>query len=417
MAALLQSRAGPWQPAIQLDGQINIVRCCNSPLARSLVLLSTDIAVHVYETVVNDTSLSFAPVTSFLVGSRTTAAAWSPGSSYDTGEDAGDECKITIIVATDTQELRLLQSFGKKDQPENRLLGRTGIDVNDIAWCMVPGYEQYVAVAGNDGTLQLWDLETESGEPSHTDIYLETSLLSVSFHVKMPKLLYVIDAAGVSRLVDWLASMESPSGDAQSTLALADPETLAEYTTQGIRATGSGTWQPQDPDLIGALLGTRWSVWNAGGTESNPSRPVASGELSGTANALGRIPSGGGFRWCSTNPRLFAVFVPALSAALLAQTGCVTESTGSVKNAFSLQVCDLAFLHNPWGVDVNSVSPFTGRAIDMETTGSGAAGVHATLPTAYGISDADWTPQRVGAYDVLLVAVGSQIIPVPATAT
>lgn len=282
---------------------------------------------------------------------------------------------------------------------------------------MVPGYEQYVAVAGDDGTLQLWDLESESGESRHTDIYVDAPLLSVSFHEKMPKLLCVIDAAGVIRLVDWLASMAGPSGELQSTLALSSPDTLAEYATMRLCATGGGTWQPQDPNLIGALLGTRWSVWNASATDSNPSRPVAGGDLSGATGALGRIPSGGGFRWCPTNSRLFAVFVPALSASLLAQTGCVTDTSSGVKNAYALQVCDLAFLHNPWGVDVHSQAPFSGQATDMEITGSDYGGVHATLPTAHGISDAEWTPVRVGTYDVLLVAVGHHLVPVPATAT
>lgn len=281
---------------------------------------------------------------------------------------------------------------------------------------MVPGYEQYVAVAGDDGTLQLWDLEPESGIPVHTDILFGTSLLSVAFHAQMPKLLYVVDAAGVSRLIDWLASLEGPAGDVQTMLALAEPTTLAEYATEGVRAVGNGTWQAQDPALIGALLGTRWSVWNTGAADSNPSRPVASGEICGAAGALGRMPGGGGFRWCPTNPRLFAVYVPALSASLLAQTGCTAEAAGGVQNAPALQICDLAFLQSPWAVDVHALAPFSGRAVDMEVVGA-EIGVHATLPTAHGISDADWMPHRVGAYDVLLVAVGHQLVPVPATAT
>lgn len=98
MAAHLQTRAGPWQPAVQLDSAINIVRCCNAPLARNLVLLSTDVAVYVYEAVARDSHLAFRAVTSFLVGSRVTAAAWSPGTSYESGEGAMEECKITCVA-------------------------------------------------------------------------------------------------------------------------------------------------------------------------------------------------------------------------------------------------------------------------------------------------------------------------------
>ena len=103
MAARLQSRAGPWQPDVKLDSTINIVRCCSAPLARNLVLLcmflanaATDLAVHVYETVSDGTRVSFSPVTSFLIGSRVTAAAWSPGTSYE-ADEASKECKITYV--------------------------------------------------------------------------------------------------------------------------------------------------------------------------------------------------------------------------------------------------------------------------------------------------------------------------------
>lgn len=290
------------------------------------------------------------------------------------------------------------------------------MDVNDLAWCSASGYEQYLAAAGDEGTLQIWDLEPADGsaEPRCTSLTFFTPLLSVSFHQHLPKLLLVMDGAGVGRLVDWLASVVEPAPlDPQVVMTFAAPDALATNTLQGTEAAGGAAWQPQDPNVIGAMLGAQWSVWNTGATHMNPARPTATGLV--TTGEVGPMPSGGGFRWCPTNARLFAVFLPVVSPSVLSQAGFAPGSM-KAQTVFSVQVFDSAFPDRPKMIDAQSTLPYRPQhPIDLAAAESAGAEAGASVPTAFPVADVSWLPSRAGPYDVLLLAVGRELVPVPIT--
>ena len=248
-------------------------------------MIVTETAVHVYATSDESPNLSFEPVTSFFLGCRATGASWSPSTQH-----ASTAWRIEILVATETNELRLLESVrqGSEASTSNKKLADTYARVTDLAWCASPGYESYAAAACSDGTVRLWDLE--GGCRTH---YLNSAVLSVAFHPKVPKLLLAMESSGVGYLLDWLAS----DGEVRTAASFHEPITLGAHATQHYEAQGAAAWQAQDADMVGALLGSRWCVWNV----HEASVPVASGQL--------HQPSvHGGLRFCPTNSRLFAVF-------------------------------------------------------------------------------------------------------------
>ena len=144
MSIPLQARSGAWQPALELLEPISLVRCCTSPLGRNLCMIVTETAVHVYVTSDESPNLSFEPVTSFFLGCRATGASWSPSTQH-----ASTAWRIEILVATETNELRLLESVrqGSEASTSNKKLADTHARVSDLAWCASAGYESYAAAA------------------------------------------------------------------------------------------------------------------------------------------------------------------------------------------------------------------------------------------------------------------------------
>lgn len=366
-----------------------------------------------------EASLTFVPVTSFFLGCETTAAAWSPGTSYMGGIKSSNEdeksWRLDVVVATETNELRLLQAYGPELDTSNRLLGETHGAVTDVAWCPASGYESYVATAGEDGVIQLWNLEPQAESefpmedgaedaaaaagPTCRALYLDCAVLSLSFHPKVPKLLLAIESSGVGHLIDWLASHD----EVRITASFHDPVTLGMSMTQRMDMQGAGAWQMQDSDIVGALLGPRWGVWNI---SNGSSAPVAQGSLRGVDETCH-----GGFRFCPTNSRLFAIYVSSVPGHILAQSGYTTGAVSKGQTAATVQVFDSAFPATPRALDVYKQAPFQSHKVSLETTGRSST---TTLPAAYGVSSVDWLPRRVGSYDVLLVAVGCQLLPIPA---
>lgn len=290
---------------------------------------------------------------------------------------------------------------------EVTVVGQTHTVYNDLAWCATPGYEQYIAGAGQDCTLQLWDMDPPEGPPRCFTRPLDAPVQTVAFHTKVPKLLLTVEASGVGRLIDWLATIAPGVHTVQSAAAFAEPHAAAAFATQHTPTPGRAAWQAQDPDTIGALLGSRWSVWNVGAQSAQPTRPMTTGVLS-----AGALPSAGHFAFCPTNARLFAVAVPGVSPALLAQSGYVAAPSGTSTYA-AVQLYDSAFPQSPQKIDIHKQTPSVPDSVDLDTTGTSDP---PTLPRAYSVASVDWLPHRIGPYDVLLVAIGTRIVPIPARA-
>lgn len=402
MAVPLQARGGAWQPALELDEPIVLVRCCMSPMARSLCMFATHTGVHVYAAHTpahGEPSIALEYVTSFFLGSRATAATWSPSTLYTRNESGATSWRIEILAATDAGDVRILEALreeGGERTTTTRHIASTPAQVLDAAWCTAPNYESYAATACADGTAYVWNLEPDNVQC--TPLYLDTSVLSVAFHPKVPKLLLTVESSGVGRLIDWLASRD----EMRTTASFHEPMTLGAHATHKHEAQGAAAWQAQDADMVGALFGTRWCVWNVNASPV----PVASGQL-----ALPTSGAVGGFRFCPTNPRLFAVYVSALPHHVRAQSGYDgTASAASSASTSAVHVFDSAFPTSPRGVDVHCQTPHTSDSVRLNDTGIAST---STVPTAHGVQSIDWLPRKVGAYDVLLVGVGRRIVPVP----
>ncbi|WFD28072.1 hypothetical protein MNAN1_003080 [Malassezia nana] len=347
-------------------------------------------------------NLTLKPVTSFFVGSRVCSAAWSPSTAY---EGDNKEWRLDIVVATELMELRLLEAYGPDGSSTQRKLGDTHARINDLVWCPTPGYESFVVAGTASGVVQVWNLEsneTDSTElaASCKQLYLDSSVLSVSFHPRIPKLLFTLESSGVGRMIDWLASDE----ELRTVVTFYEPYTLGAHTTQLTEAQGAGAWQSQDSDIMGALLGSRWCVWNV--SEGNPVE-VASGVLHSGVHSS---HESGGFRFCPTNSRLFALYTSSVPSQVLSRTGFQASSSRLTDNSAAVYVVDSALPTSARPVDVHYETPMQGRSVLLDSTGCQGQG---TLPCAYGASSMDWIPRQVGAYDVLLVSVGRRLIPVP----
>lgn len=348
-------------------------------------------------------ALTFKPVTSFFVGSHVQSAAWSPSTAYDM-DGEGKEWRLDIVVATDLMELRLLEAYGPEGSSTQRKLGDTHARINDLAWCPASGYESYVVAGTATGVVQVWNLEQEDVDAaaSYKPLYLDSSVLSVGFHPRVPKLLFTLESNGIGRMIDWLASGD----ELRTTASFYEPSALGAHTTQLMEVQGAGAWQSQDSDIVGALLGTRWCVWNV--SESMP-KAVATGTLhSGGAGAGAHEPNG--LRFCATNSRLFALYTSSVPSQVLSRTGFPTGSNRLTSDSAAVYVVDSAFPSSPRPVHVHDQTPMHGGPVLLDGTGCQGQG---TLPCAYGASSMDWMARRVGAYDMLLVAIGRRVVPVP----
>jgi len=128
-------------------------------------------------------------------------------------------------------------------------------------------------------------------------------LLTVSSHPGNSSQFCVADANGTVHLVDWQTALDSDERSASWRMhrvcEMYDPRKLADSITGvGQRSlTGGAGWKPQDTNIFGATFGSRWLVWDLRRLQGG--KPVAAGE----AFAEG----GHRFKWCPTDPHLFAV--------------------------------------------------------------------------------------------------------------
>lgn len=97
-----------------------------------------------------------------------------------------------------------------------------------------------------------------------------------------------------------------------------DPEYLGR-SAQGISTAwgGGASWKPSDPEIFGATYGSKWHIWSQKSLQGG--KPIESGDAfpegghrfryASRLRPLWHIDANNimKFRWCPTNPRLFAV--------------------------------------------------------------------------------------------------------------
>ncbi|WFC99407.1 hypothetical protein MYAM1_002151 [Malassezia yamatoensis] len=287
--------------------------------------------------------------------------------------------------------------------------------VLDIAWSNASGYEQYLATACSDNSIQLWDLEpANGGTPIYRTLMVSAPVQTVAFHPRLPKLLLVVDASGIGRFIDWFASFAPGSHKLQTAASFHEAKSVAANITQGVQSLGQAAWQAQDFNIVGAVFGSRWSIWNVAADNSK----TAQLQVSGTTGTHVQ-PGHSFFAFANTNSRLFAVANQALTHTQLASTrslanGTDLHSRATADSDSTIQVIDLAFPQSPRTIAVYNQTAQVPSSVDLHTTGTSQSGA-SSVPCAYGIQGIAWLPHRIANYDVLLVAIGARILAIPAT--
>lgn len=292
---------------------IHCIRASHSQDAPDLLAIGGEHSVAVLR--VLDTAVT--QIATFNVGCRITAIAWS---SRTVSPSLSDDWSIELAVATANFGLHLLS----KSAPGSAEIfpfggGLSGHHGKVTGMSFSGGSDQdssrYVATVSDDKMLMVWDLETRTGgvspsagsdraeyhsfldrpQPTAYPIPFPHPLTSVGSHPLSSKEFLVSDNHGSIFLTDWRSD---PEGDPRNlnVVELVEPRALSDAVS-GIGSAGAAAWRADNPDIIGATYGSRYSIWdlsNLHGGKPNISGPG--------------FPEGGHqFRWCPTFSEYFAL--------------------------------------------------------------------------------------------------------------
>lgn len=302
---------------------IHVLRACTNDDATDLLAIGGEHSVDVL-LVTDSTCHSLA---SFHIGSSITALAWSSATISPT---SSDQWLIELTAASADFGLHLLTKSPTANENVfpfgGGLSGHHG-KVNDMTFCGGRSEDsaRYVATVSDDKMLMVWDLQPtvdisssvpstvqsppQNASPSPTDrpqpttyvIAFPHPLATINSHPSTSKEFLVSDYRGSIFLTDWRSDLQDidPSNWRHSSLLeLVEPYTLSD-STMGFSTQwqGSVAWRRDTTDIIGAVYGPRFSVWNTSSLFGG--KPFASGVS---------FPEGGHrFRWCPTFPEYFAI--------------------------------------------------------------------------------------------------------------
>ncbi|KAI7966650.1 hypothetical protein MJO29_002398 [Puccinia striiformis f. sp. tritici] len=317
-------------------------------------------------------------VTSFRLGNRVTHISWGPTVMSEDGKNV--TTRIELLIACADQNMRLLTYQAATDsQPQKTTMQSFGQShsghsgrITSIAWCPVPGYANVIGSAATDNCVLIWNLESSAvdGEPDQPTSPPAPTLIgpfkstpvTISFHPTSSSRIMVYDANGTIKLIDWTKP------DRPIIICLIEPRTLVNKLHSLGHASdrlGMADWKVDEADVFGALNGNRWAVWDMRSTSAGT--PLAAGEVWGPGGVADE------FRWCPTNPRMFAISTSSPNAS--------NSGSGAI------QIYYLSFLQSP-------------RAVQLP-------GHHAQARTR--VHDIEWQPMSPDA-EVLCIATGRQLV-------
>ncbi|KAI0792941.1 hypothetical protein C8Q75DRAFT_864251 [Abortiporus biennis] len=259
-------------------------------------------------------------IANFHIGCRITALAWS---SRSTSPTTTDDWLIELTAAGIDFGLYLLtkRANGAEDVFPfgGGLSGHHG-KVNDMTFCGGQSEDscRYVATVSDDKMLMVWDLDpslnlqipnspdadsSTSSRPQPTAyvISFPHPLTTVCSHPSTSKEFLVADARGSIFLTDWRSDPDENqqlSWRNSSIVELVEPKALADAVSgTKVRSSGSAAWRSDSPDIIGAVYGSRFALWDLAKLQGG--KPAVTGTS---------FPEGGNrFRWCPTYPDYFAI--------------------------------------------------------------------------------------------------------------
>ncbi|KAI0340149.1 hypothetical protein BDW22DRAFT_1486417 [Trametopsis cervina] len=268
------------------------------------------------------TPTSCKVIANFHLGCRVTAIAWS---SRCTSPSSTDEWSIELTAAgahfglfhlsKSHNEAETIFPFG------GGLSGHHG-KVNDMAFCGGQSEDswRYVATVSDDKMLMVWDLspsiniratnspgasmdDTIESRPQPTAyvISFPHPLTTVCAHPTTSKEFVIADSRGSVFLTDWRSDPdedENVSWRNSSVIELVEPRALADSVSGSpARWSGSVGWRRDSVDIIGAVYGNRFALWDISKLQGG--KPAITGPS---------FPEGGTkFRWCPSHHEFFAV--------------------------------------------------------------------------------------------------------------
>ncbi|RDB24026.1 Nucleoporin Nup37 [Hypsizygus marmoreus] len=303
--------------------QVYVLRACYNDDATDLLAVAGDHSLDVL--IVADNACRL--IASFHIGSRVTAIAWSPLTVSPT---LSDDWHIELAVAGADFGLHLLTKSATEDEfifPFGGGLSGHHGKVNDMTFCGGRGDDstRYVATVSDDKMLMVWDLrptvditsrgpspgrptplhETPSPsarpQPTAYVIAFPHPLTTISSHPSTGKEFLVSDSRGSIFMTDWRSDPQDNSQSDwrhSSLIELVEPYALSDASLgRTAQWSGSVAWRRDTTDIIGAVYGSRFSVWDISNLRGG--KPSASGIS---------FPEGGHqFRWCPTYPDYFAI--------------------------------------------------------------------------------------------------------------
>ncbi|GLB42200.1 putative WD40 repeats [Lyophyllum shimeji] len=304
--------------------RVDAVRCCYNDDATDLIAIASEHSVDVL--VVTDSACQI--LTSFHIGCRTTALAWSP---LTVSPSSSDNWHIELAVAGADFGLHLLTKSSKDGEsifPFGGGLSGHHAKINDMTFCGGRSEDstRYVATVSDDKMLMVWDLHptvdvsshapspgldlSENGttpfpsdrpQPTAYVIPFSHPLTSISSHPSTSKEFLVSDCRGSIFLTDWRSDpqdMDQDSWRHSSLIELVEPTALSDHLMGLSRHwVGSVDWRRDTTDIIGGVYGPKFSIWDI--SHLRGGKPYASGVS---------FPEGGHkFRWCPTYPDYFAI--------------------------------------------------------------------------------------------------------------
>ncbi|TFK42839.1 WD40-repeat-containing domain protein [Crucibulum laeve] len=302
---------------------VRVIRACQVDDATDLLAVGGDHSIDVLLI----TAMQCRCIASFHVGSRITALAWSSTTVSPSASD--DEWSIELAAAGADFGLHLLTKSSSSEEQifpfGGGLSGHHG-KVTDMTFCGGWGEDsaRYVATVSDDKMLMVWDLhpsiDITSNIPSPTrSLELDDTpsssrpqptayvipfphpLTSICSHPSTSKEFLVSDSHGSVYITDWRSDPEDPARSNlrhSSLMELVEPSTLASATMgRSSQWSGSVAWRADAVDIIGAVYGSKFSVWDV--SRLSGGKPL----FSGTSFSEG----GHRFRWCQTYPEYFAI--------------------------------------------------------------------------------------------------------------
>lgn len=233
--------------------------------------------------------IAFHTVQRFSVGSAVCALDWSP-ESQSVRLAGVYETTIALAVAVEDRSILYYASGIDPIDVCSDVQFKHLAAINDVAVDRVSGH--FIASCSDDCTLRIWRIISDGlDDDLPLVLRLRSRGVTVQWNEKLSAQVLVGEASGAIRIFDmdsqsWLVSVFQPPA----------PNSLLR----------SVDWSQHDPNVFGAVIGSKWFVWNL-----MRDKAIHLPERQGEAHP----ESAHSFRWCLADAKAFATCTSSPEAA------------------------------------------------------------------------------------------------------